>query len=206
MKKTMIMVLAVISAGLFMAPVRATAQESEEQAPAQVMTQGQLAQLLVQKLSLYRHLPLNPSDLECAALLMQLGIYPSARVTGEGTGWDLDAPVSTIDFIRVLVRSMDLEGQVQNPDDDNEWVEVLKRANVPTENVIEGVAAVSPVFRALLSFPAFGLTGDPLYKNPVSVSDVQGALDAINLPTPGEGDLPPPPPPEPPKPTPATPT
>jgi len=174
-------VLMALIAALVAAPVAGLAQH--EAAPAENtlggMTQGQFAKLLVQKLGMHRHLPLSASDLECVALLMQLGIYHSATVQ---EGWDVSATVTFIDVVRALVRALGLEDEVADPSKDEDWLSVLERIKLPVESVIDGVSGVRSVRTVLASFLAHGLTGDPLYKNPVSGSEVVGALDVINLP------------------------
>lgn len=181
MNKAMWMVLVALMAAIAAAPVAGLAQVAgapAENTPAS-MTQGQFAKLLVQRLGMHRHLSLNPSDLECVALLMQMGIYPSATLQ---EGWDIQATVTVIDVVRALVRALGMEGEVADPSKDEDWLAVLERIEMPVETVIDGVSGIQSVRLVLVSFLAHGLTGDPLYKNLVSSSSLVEALDVINLP------------------------
>ena len=126
-------------------PAQAPAQEQA----AKLMTHGELAQLLVRKLGLYRFLPANPTDVECMILLAQNGIFPSPTLTpteqDPSPGWSLDPSkeVSLADLAVVLVRALRLEGQVQGDKaDPQNWLNVLKDVQVPTDTIGAGVAAL----------------------------------------------------------------
>lgn len=153
-----------------------------EQAP-KLMTQGELAQLLVKKLGLYRAVPANPSDLECIGILSANGIFPSATVSGEGSGWNPTAEVTAMDVVRLLVRSLNLQGQVKDPANDQQWMDVLKNAEVSTETVGAGVAALRPFSEILTAVPLFQITQDPLDKRYVPESDIFNLFGTISLPT-----------------------
>lgn len=213
MKKAMLLTVSLLCAcglaGSFPALAEAAPEEGVKAAP-EGMTQGELAQLLVQKLGLYRILPLNASDLECVEVLMRYGIYPSAALEGPDAGWDIEKEVTAIDFVRILVRALGLQGEVVDPNNEARWMEVLKSSGVSIETVVDGVEGMRPIYEMIMSFPSFSLTQDPLYKNPIAKSDVLDALDAINLPhvasiviTPPTPR--PPRPPDPPRPDPVTP-
>jgi hypothetical protein len=152
-----------------------------EQAP-KLMTQGELAQLLVKKLGLYRIVPANPSDLECIGALVANGIFPSATLSGKGNGWNSTAEVAPMDVVRLLVRALGLSGQIQDPANDQQWMDVLKTAEVSTETVGAGVSALRPFSEILTAVPLFQVTQDPLDKRYIPESDILNLFGSISFP------------------------
>jgi hypothetical protein len=152
-----------------------------EQAP-KLMTQGELAQLLVKKLGLYRIVPANPSDLECIGALVANGIFPSATLSGKGNGWNPTAEVAPMDVARLLVRALGLSGQIQDPANDQQWMDVLKTAEVSTETVGAGVSALRPFSEILTAVPLFQVTQDPLDKRYIPESDILNLFGSISFP------------------------
>ncbi len=186
-------------------------QEPAQEQAAKLMTHGELAQLLVRKLGLYRFLAANPTDVECMILLAQNGVFPSPTLTpteqNPTPGWSLDPSkeVSLADLAVILVRSLRLEGQVQGDRaDPQNWLNVLKDVQVPTDTIGAGVAALAPLGDALQALPLFQVTPEPLARRYVPESTAAGLINTIAFPdvaTPR-----PPPPPAGPPPRPVTPT
>lgn len=191
-------------------PAEATASEQA----ARLMTHGELAQLLVRKLGLYRFLPANPTDVECMILLAQNGVFPSPTLTpteqDPTPGWSLDPAkeVSLADLAVVLVRALRLEGQVQGDRaDPQNWLNVLKDVQVPTDTIGAGVAALAPLADALQALPLFDLTPEPLSRRYVPESTAAGVINTIAFPDVTAARRPrPPAPPAGPRPRPVTPT
>lgn len=183
---------------------------AQEQA-AKLMTHGELAQLLVRKLGLYRFLAANPTDVECMILLAQNGVFPSPTLTpteqNPTPGWSLDPSkeVSLADLAVVLVRSLRLEGQVQGDRaDPQNWLNVLKDVQVPTDTIGAGVAALAPLGDALQALPLFQVTPEPLVRRYLPESTAAGLINTIAFPDVAAPR--PPPPPAGPPPRPVTPT
>lgn len=182
-----------VAAGLMVSSGLASAQDPAPAAPTaavtapaeqapKLMTQGELAQLLVKKLGLYRVVPANPSDLECVGVLSANGIFPSAKLSGEGVGWNLTAEVTQMDVVRLLVRALGLQGQVEDIANDQQWIDVLKKAEVSTETVGAGVAALRPFSEILTAVPLFQITQDPLDRRFIPESDIQNLFGEIRFP------------------------
>ncbi len=146
---------------------------------AQVMTHGELAQLLVEKLGLYRLLPANASVIDYIMLLMQNGIYPSptlqATAQTPAPGWSLDgtAEVTLADLAVVLVRALRLEDQVKGDRGDvQNWLNALKDINVPVDSVGAGVATLTPLSETLVNLPIFQTTIDPLVRRYIPFPEI----------------------------------
>ncbi len=194
-------------------PAAESPQAGEQAQQPRLMTHGGLAQLLVRKLGLYRFLPANPTDLECMMWLSQNGVFPSPTLTpteqNPTPGWSLDPDkeVTLAEFAVALVRSLRLEGNVQgDPADPQNWLNVLKEAQVPTDTIGAGVAAVTPLSDVTPGASPFQLTRDPLYRRYVVESVAAGVVDTLVFPERPRVVPPTPPPPAGPRPRPVTPT
>ncbi len=192
-------------------PAPAPAPAPSQEQAAKLMTHGELAQLLVRKLGLYRFLAANPTDVECMILLAQNGVFPSPTLTpteqDPTPGWSLDPAkeVSLADLAVVLVRALRLEGQVQGDKaDPQNWLNVLKEVQVPTDTIGAGVAALAPLGDALQALPLFQVTPEPLARRYIPESTAAAVINTIAFPDLGAQR--PPPPPAGPPPRPVTPT
>jgi microcompartment protein CcmK/EutM len=174
-----------------------------------LMTHGELAQILVRKLGLYRLLPVNPTDMECMILLAQNGIFPSPTLKpteqNPVPGWSLDPEreVTLADLAVLLVRALRLEGSVQgDPADPQNWLNVLKDVQVPTDSIGAGVAALVPLSDVVEARPIFQVTQDPIQRRYIPEPTTIQLLNTLVFP-----DLRPPTvPPAGPPPVPVTPT
>lgn len=118
----MVVLLALgVSATSFAAP-------SDEGEGRELVDQGEMAQMLVRTLGLYRFLPPNPTNADCFEVLMVNRISPL-------NGWESRAPVTREDLARVVILSMGEEGNVENPDDPQSWVDALQGMGVDVESV-----------------------------------------------------------------------
>lgn len=133
------------------------------------LTQGNLAEILVRKLGLYRLLPGNPNQLDSIMILSQHGIYPSLTAKPSDAdptpGWNLDpkAEVTLAHFAVIMVRALGLEDKVHGDKKDiQNWLNVLKEVNVPTDDPIEGLSHLRPLRDIPEMQPLFEVTGDPL--------------------------------------------
>jgi len=205
--KRMIWIMCVaVGVGFSALPWMARAQDAAPaEAAPKLMTQGELAQLLVKKLGLYRVVAANPSDMECMSVLTANGIFPSASLSMKDGGWNAASEVTVIEVARLLVRALSLQGQVKDPSNDQAWMDVLKEAQVSVETVGAGVSALRPFSEILTAIPLFQITQDPLDKRYIPESDIVNLFGSIRLPPPAPV-RPPPPKEEIQKPKPATPT
>ncbi|MCX7818179.1 MAG: hypothetical protein N2652_03065 [Kiritimatiellae bacterium] len=191
-------------------PAQAPAQAAAQEPAPKLLTHGELAQLLVRKLGLYRFVAANPTDVECMILLAQNGVFPSPTLTpteqNPAPGWSLDPAkeVSLADLAVVLVRALRLEGQVEgDKGDPQNWLKVLKDVQVPTDTVGAGLAALSPLADALQALPLFSVTPEPLARRYLPESTAAALINTIAFPdVAGPRRVPPPGPP----PRPVTPT
>lgn len=174
--------------------VAVMAQEEQGDASTELMTQGELAQMLVRVLGLHRFMPPSPSDAECIAILMANSISPA-------DGWRPSANVTTQDLARVIVLAIGEEGSVENADDPDSWVEALQAMGVPMDTPKRATGTVSPredrgsgVFQALSSDPLQAqrvLVDADDRQRPLTAAEVVRVIRAVD--------------PDPVRPTPATP-
>ncbi|MDD2237186.1 MAG: hypothetical protein PHG65_08290, partial [Kiritimatiellae bacterium] len=106
----------------------------------------------VMQTGLYRYLPANPTDLQCFEILNQNGIFPK-------DGWEPGKVVTRGDLARVIVLALELEDQVQNPDDPRSWMEVLASIGIQITTIGEAVNNVYPISEPKPADPFFGPAG-----------------------------------------------
>ncbi|MDR0994641.1 MAG: hypothetical protein LBN38_08805 [Verrucomicrobiota bacterium] len=135
MKKILVSLLV----GLVLASTLSVAQDM---APEQVVTQPQLAELLVRTLGLVRLLPNAPSTQQMFDVLMQNGIVP------EG-GWTLDGIVTKADLARVLVQALRRTDDVENPNDPQSWINALREMGISLDRLSEAIQSVEALPDAL---------------------------------------------------------
>jgi hypothetical protein len=87
-----------------------------------------------------------------------------------------------MDVARLLVRALGLSGQIQDPANDQQWMDVLKTAEVSTETVGAGVSALRPFSEILTAVPLFQVTQDPLDKRYIPESDILNLFGSISFP------------------------
>lgn len=116
------------------APAKEKAAAGKDQ-PSGPVTHAQLAELLVKALGLVRFLPIAPSAQQTFDLLMQNGISPQA-------GWLLDAVVTKADLARVLIQALNMQDQVENPNDPQSWIDALKAAGISLDRLSEAIQSV----------------------------------------------------------------
>lgn len=141
-----------VAFSLLLAPVhRVHADE------ANVMTEAELAQTLVEVLGLSTLLPANPSDGEAFAILLANGISPR-------DGWNSEGVVTVGTLSRILVQAMGRADEIENPDNDNEWVALLAALGVEFGTVQDAIDQIDPI-----AFPeanvAIVVSTDPLRKS-----------------------------------------
>lgn len=117
---------------------KAEPQKAGGQQPPAGVTQCELAQLLVQVLGLMRFLPATPSCQQCVTVLMDNSILPKE-------GWRGAAIVTKADLARVIVQSLKMQSEIENPDDPRAWIDYLKSIGVPLDAVGETVSYVDPL-------------------------------------------------------------
>ena len=174
MKKILVYMLA----GLMMASTVAMAQGRKSTAAdssqaSQPVTHPQLAELLVRALALVRFLPNAASSQQMFNILMQNGIAPQE-------GWKLDAVVTKADLARVIVQALRMEDEVENPNDPQAWINLLKELGISIDRLSEAIQAVEALPDGLGQDVTMSST-DPLIGGPsFAPSTVQYSVD-LNL-------------------------
>lgn len=105
---------------------------------AKLVTEGELAQWLVRVLGLARFLPAAPTDLECFQILMQNNIAPA-------DGWKQDRTVLSGNLARIIVQALGKQAEVQNPEDDQSWVNYLKGIGIEFGTIGEAIENLEPL-------------------------------------------------------------
>ena len=161
-----------------------------------LMNHGELAELLVRKLGLFRLMPANATPLDAMMILSQQGIFPSPSLKpteqNQTPGWKLDAKseVSLADLAVVIVRALGLEGKVQgDKNDPQNWLDVLKEIQVPVDSIGAAVGTTQPLGRLLVNLPIFAVTEDPIVKRFIPLDTTTGVINSLTLPNVG-GQLP----------------
>lgn len=134
MKKIALVMVLLIAFGV---STSVFAQAEEAGDGSELVTQGELAQMMVRMLGLYRYLPPDPTDGESFAILMVNKISPA-------DGWNSKAAVTREDLARVAILAMGEGGSVENPDDPDSWVAALQAMGVDIESIGQVVAQVPP--------------------------------------------------------------
>ena len=174
MKKILVYMLA----GLMMATTVAMAQgrkkaEADQAQASQPVTHPQLAELLVRVLGLVRFLPNAATAQQRFDVLMQNGISPQ-------DGWKLDAVVTKADLSRVIVQALQMDDQVENPNDPQAWINLLKELGISIDRLSETIQSVEVLPDALGQDVTMSST-DPLIEGkPFVHSTVQYSVD-LNL-------------------------
>lgn len=174
MKKILVYMLA----GLMMATTVAMAQgrkkaEADQAQASQPVTHPQLAELLVRALGLVRFLPNAATAQQRFDVLMQNGISPQ-------DGWKLDAVVTKADLSRVIVQALQMDDQVENPNDPQAWINLLKELGISIDRLSETIQSVEVLPDALGQDVTMSST-DPLIEGkPFVHSTVQYSVD-LNL-------------------------
>ena len=137
-----------------------------------MVTQGELAQRLVQRLGLWRYLSTpKPSDAECYAALM------SAGITFSKEGFKPAEPVTAAMLARVMVLSLGGGKKVpaESQDDPQAWMDALKDMLVDMnllETVEGALSLLSPDEGMKTVLEWFSLSVDELRRRQVGLSDI----------------------------------
>lgn len=142
------------------------ADEEAASGESELMTEGELADLLVDVMGLAALLPPNPQQVDVFAILLQNEVVPK-------DGWNPTNYVTMGNLARIVVQSMGQQDQVENPDDDASWVEYLNSIGVEFGTVNEGIDQV-PTMTDPVAVVAVDPSTDPLRKIPsIRPSDEQ---------------------------------
>ncbi len=153
-----------VVAALALSPVgsmlsgHAYAQEAEVAADADIMTEGQLAEALVNVLGLATMLPPNPQQADVVAILLQNGISPR-------DGWAPENVVTLGNLARIVVQALGAADQVENPEDDGSWVAYLASVGIEFGTIDEAIAQ-TPVLSQPVALRAIEVSTDPLRRVP----------------------------------------
>jgi hypothetical protein len=114
----------------------AMAQE-EKQADQDLMTEGQLADMLINVLGMATMLPPNAQPADQFAILLQNGIVPK-------DGWNPTNNVTIGNLARIMVQSLGDSDKVENPETDKSWVDYLKSIGVEFGTIEDALAQIDP--------------------------------------------------------------
>ncbi len=130
---------------------------SREATGAQV-TQGELANILVNVLGLSRFLSAAPTMQEVVSVLSYNSVQPEQ-------GWEPSAVVTRAVLARVIVLAMREGDQVQNPDDPRSWIAYLASMGASIDTIGEAVDNLDPLPEPVAqNVFAVSATTDPLKK------------------------------------------
>lgn len=135
--------------------------QAQADADSAQVTQAELAQMLVNLTGLARFLPNPATPQELFAALLANGISPK-------DGWKPNDPVTKGTLARLIVQAMDMVDQVENPDDENSWVNLLAENGIPIDTVGAAVQNVAPTAEPVTDYVMGPATSsDPLTKQAV---------------------------------------
>jgi hypothetical protein len=171
-------ILVYMLVGLMMASTAAMAQgrkkaAAEQEQASQPVTHPELAELLVKALGLIRFLPTAPSSQQMFDVLMQNGIAPQ-------DGWKLDAVVTKADLSRVIVQALRMEDRVENPNDPQAWINVLKEMGISIDRLSETIQSVEMLPEGMGQDVTLQSTDPLVYGMSFAPSTVQYSVD-LNL-------------------------
>lgn len=168
-------ILVYMLVGIMMASTAAMAQgrrkaDADQAQTSQPVTHPQLAELLVKALGLIRFLPTAPSSQQMFTVLMQNGISPQ-------DGWKLDAIVTKADLARVIVQALRAEDRVENPNDPQAWINVLKEMGISIDRLSETIQSVEMLPEAMGQDVTLQSTDPLVYGMNFAPSTVQYSVD-----------------------------
>lgn len=184
----------------------AMAQE-EAAADQDLMTEGQLAEMLINVLGMATMVPPNAQPADIYAILLQNGITPK-------DGWNPTNNVTIGNLARIMVQCLGDADKIENPESDKSWVDYLKSIGVEFGTIEDAVAQIDTK-NDVVALKAVEVSTDPLRKaaliRPVDEQQLGADLQFFNRTLSKEDVLKlfpqpePVPPPAPPKPRPVTP-
>lgn len=152
--KKMLTVLLVVALTMTLGVFSAVAQNESRGA-----THADVAALLVQIMGMSSHLPAVPTPHQNFEILAMNGIFPM-------NGWSEDAVLTQGDLARILVQAMGLEDEVDNPEDPQSWINVLRAAGISLTSVRENFAELE-LLPETLGANILTETADPLLVRPL---------------------------------------
>ncbi len=142
-------------AATLLGPSLSSAETGESAEAPKTVTQAELAKILVNITGLHRFAAPNATDPELFELLSRNGISPV-------DGWKAGEVVTKGVLARVVVQAMKLEDQIEDKEDPNAYVELLKSLGIPIDSVGQAIAQVESLPNPDAISPDFGGTTDPL--------------------------------------------
>jgi hypothetical protein len=142
-----------------MATVFNGSAHAEEASKDELMTEGQLAEMLVNILGLAGSLPPNPQPVDQYEILLQNGISPK-------DGWNATNLVTIGNLARIMVQSLGDASKIEEPENDKSWVDYLKGIGVEFGTIEEAVAQINPLVDPV-ALKAVEVSTDPLRKAPL---------------------------------------
>lgn len=136
-----------------------TAQAQAAAGGEELMTEGQLAEMLINVLGMATLLPPNSQPVDQYAVLLQNGIAPK-------DGWNSTNLVTIGNLARIMVQCLDATDKIENPEDDASWVNYLKSIGVEFGTIEEAVAQIDQK-DDIVALRAVEVSTDPLRKAPL---------------------------------------
>ena len=133
--------------------------KAAEAAKDELMTEAQLAEMLVNVLGMANSLPPNPKPADQMAILLQNDIVPK-------NGWNPTNLVTIGTLARIMVQSIGDTDKIENPESDKSWVDYLKSIGVEFGTVEEAIAQIDPK-QDIVALKAVEVSTDPLRKAPL---------------------------------------
>ncbi len=141
-----------------LSPVFQGAAYAEEAAAQDLMTEAELAEMLVNVLGMASLLPPNPQPVDIYAILLQNGVTPK-------DGWNPTNNVTIGNLARIMVQSLGQADKIENPENDKSWVDYLKSIGVEFGTVEEAVDQIGTKDE-VIALKAVEVSTDPLRKAP----------------------------------------
>lgn len=131
---------------------------AQKDSPAEqdLMTENQLANMLINVLGMASMLPPNSQPADQYAILLQNGIMPK-------DGWNPTNNVTIGNLARIMVQSLGDSDKIENPESDKSWVDYLKSIGVEFGTIEEAVAQIDPK-SDIVALKAVEVSTDPLRK------------------------------------------
>ena len=133
--------------------------KAAEAAKDELMTEAQLAEMLVNVLGMASSLPPNPKPADQMAILLQNNIVPK-------NGWNPTNLVTIGTLARIMVQSIGDTEKIENPESDKSWVDYLKSIGVEFGTVEEAIEQIDPK-QDIVALKAVEVSTDPLRKAPL---------------------------------------
>lgn len=130
---------------------------AQDEALENVVSQGELARMMVNLLGLSKFLPSMPTDQEIVSALISNKISPAE-------GWSFEKPVNRGDLARVLVQALGEADQVADLENPESWIQFLVDQGIPIDTVGQALNPIGPMAVPVVVNKDLVSSTDPLKK------------------------------------------